>query len=316
MRKKLSQSPKNRILPKCLKSLHGPIPVKMCNDYLFRALMQWDPDVLKALVCSLLYLEPQAVTDISILNPIVLGESINDKTYMLDILVELNKRTRLNLELQVINEGDWPERSLCYLGRTFSTMNRGESYADARPAIQIGILNFTLFEKHPEFLSNYYMINEKTHQIYSRKFRLCVLDLSQIKLATEQDREHGLHQWAALFKATTWEGLKMLARKDETMQKAACAVARLTKEKKILQQCEAREDYYRRTVGRERLLKKTTAERDQAVAKLNRTAAKLGQTAAKLDQATTERDQVTAKLEQALELLRAHGIDPSKTGGN
>ena len=302
MNKNPSLSPKTGILPKSLESLTGPVPVHMCNDYLFRAMMQQDPHVLKALVCSLLYLEPQEVTGISILNPIELGEAIDEKTYMLDTLVRLNGRAHLNLELQVINEGDWPERSLCYLGRTFSTMNRGESYADARPAIQIGILNFTLFENHPEFLSNYYMINEKTHQIYSRKFRLCVLDLSQIKLATEQDREHGLHQWAALFKATTWEGLKMLARKDETMQKAACAVARLTKEKKILQQCEAREDYYRRTVGRERLLKKTTAERDQAVAKL--------------DQATTERDQVTAKLEQALELLRAHGIDPSKTDGN
>ena len=308
MRKKPSLSPKTRILPKSLESLTGPVPVKMYNDYLFRALMQWDPDVLKALVCSLLYLKPQAVTDISILNPIVLGESINDKTYMLDILVELNKRTRLNLELQVINEGDWPERSLCYLGRTFSTMNRGESYADARPAIQIGILNFTLFKKYPEFLSNYYMINEKNHQIYSRKFRLCVLDLTQIKLATEQDREHGLHQWAALFKTTTWEGLKMLARKNETMQKAACAVARLTQDQKILQQCEAREDYYRRTVGRERLLKKTTA-------KLNQTSAKLDQTTAKLDQTSAKLDQTTAKLEQALELLRKHGIDPSEASG-
>ena len=298
MNKNLSLSPKTRILPKALESLTGPVPVHMCNDYLFRAMMQQDPHVLKALVCSLLYLEPQEVTGISILNPIELGEAIDEKTYMLDTLVRLNGRAHLNLELQVINEGDWPERSLCYLGRTFSTMNRGENYLDARPAIQIGILKFTLFEGHPEFFSNYYMINEKTHQIYSRKFRLCVLDLTQIQLATKQDREHGLDKWAALFNAATWEELKMLAREDENLQNAVCTVARLTKEEKIRLQCEAREDYYRRTAGRERLLKETTAE--------------LNRTAAKLDQATTERDQVTAKLERALELLRAHGIDPSE----
>ncbi len=163
-----------------------------------------------------------------------------------------------------------------------------------RISTQIGILNFTLFKKHPEFFSNYYMINEKTHQIYSRKFRLCVLDLTQIQLATKQDREHGLDKWAALFNAATWEELKMLAREDENLQNAVCTVARLTKEEKIRLQCEAREDYYRRTAGRERLLKETTA-------KLNQTTAKL--------------DQTTAKLEQALELLRKHGIDPSEASG-
>ncbi len=322
MNKNPSLSPKSGILPKAVESLTGPVPVHMCNDYLFRAMMQQDPPVLKALVCSLLYLEPQAVTGISILNPIELGEAIDEKTYMLDTLVSLNGRAHLNLELQVINEGDWPERSLCYLGRTFSSMNRGENYLDARPAIQIGILNFTLFEEHPEFFSNYYMINEKTHQIYSRKFRLCVLDLTQIKLATKQDREHGLDKWAALFKAATWEELKMLAREDENLQSAVCTVARLTKEEKIRLQCEAREDYYRRTAGRERLLKETTAKLGQTAAKLDQAVAARDQfetnwkqATAERDQAAAERDWAVAELEKALRVIRERGIAPSEAAG-
>ncbi len=54
----------------------------------------------------------------------------------------------------MINERNWPERSLCYLCRTFDSMNRGENYRNARTAIQIGIVNFTLFEQNPEFFSN------------------------------------------------------------------------------------------------------------------------------------------------------------------
>ena len=45
------------------------------------------------------------------LNPIMLGEAINHKTFFLDVFVILNNHTRINLELQVVNEQNWPERS-------------------------------------------------------------------------------------------------------------------------------------------------------------------------------------------------------------
>lgn len=246
-----------------LDNAHGVIPIRMTNDYLFRALMQRNTNVLKSLICALLHLNPDDVTSVTILNPVELGESIDDKNYILDIKVELNGHTTINLEMQVINEGNWPERSLCYLCRIFDCLNRGEDYKDVRSAIQIGLLDFTLFEDSPEFFSNYYLMNLKNHRIYSDKFRLSVLDLTQIHLATKEDRAYRIDRWAALFKATTWEELKMLAKTNHYIEDAVTTVRQLTQEEKIRQQCEAREDYYRRTAGRERLLKKTTLERDQ-----------------------------------------------------
>ncbi|MDE6743866.1 MAG: Rpn family recombination-promoting nuclease/putative transposase [Lachnospiraceae bacterium] len=246
-----------------LDDLHGVIPIRMTNDYLFRALMQRNTNVLKSLICSLLHLDPDDVISVTILNPIELGETIDDKNYILDIKVELNGHTTINLEMQVINEGNWPERSLCYLCRVFDNLNRGEDYEDVHPAIQIGLLDFTLFEDSPEFFANYYLMNSKNHRIYSDKFRLSVLDLTQIDLATKEDRAYQIDRWAALFKATTWEELKMLAENNQSIEDAVTTVRQLTQEEKIRQQCEAREDYYRRTAGREKLLKKTTMERDE-----------------------------------------------------
>ncbi len=57
----------------------------------------------------------------------------------------------------------------------------------------------------------------------------------------------------------------MLAENNQYIKDAVVTVRQLTQEEKIRQQCEAREDYYRRTVGREKLLKKTTLERDQFI---------------------------------------------------
>ena len=80
----------------------------------------------------------------------------------------------------------------------------------------------------------------------------------------------------------------MLAKEDQTLKSAIVTIVQLTEDEKIRLQCEAREDYYRRTEGREELLRETEEERDQAVAEREQLKAQLGQTAARLDQATAE----------------------------
>lgn len=244
-------------------NIHGPVTIPLTNDYLFRALLQRNNRVLKALISSLLHLKISQIQSVIITNPIELGKSITDKEFILDIRVELNQNTIINLEMQVLNEGNWPERSLCYLCRAFDNLNRGDDYGIVKPAIHIGILDFTLFEDAPEFYATYRMQNEKTHRVYSDKLRLSVLDLTQINLATEEDKFYKIDHWANLFKSTTWEELKMLAKSDKYLQEAADSIYELTQEEKIRQQCEAREDYYRRTVGRERMLKEALEKNQQ-----------------------------------------------------
>ena len=73
-----------------------------------------------------------------------------------------------------------------------------------------------------------------------------MLDLTRIDLATEEDRQYHIDYWASLFKATTWEELKMLAEQNEFIANASSTVYQLSQEETIRLQCEAREDYYRR----------------------------------------------------------------------
>lgn len=305
---KRNSSPIKDIETGSLEDAHGMIPVRMTNDYLFRALMQKNNNVLKSLICSLLHLDPDEVTSVTILNPIELGESIEEKNYILDIKVDLNGHTTINLEMQVVNEGNWPERSLCYLCRIFDSLNHGESYKNVHPAVQIGLLDFTLFEDHPEFFANYYLMNEKNHHIYSDKFRLSVLDLTQIELATEEDRAYRIDRWAALFKATTWEELKMLAKTNQYIGDAVATVRQLTQEEKIRQQCEAREDYYRRTAGREELLRDTISERDKLSAENKELKKRLSKNEAEIskkDADIAEKVADIAKKDAEIKLLRS-----------
>ena len=163
----------------------------------------------------------------------------------MDSRVLLNNHTVINLEMQVLNLGNWPERSLAYMCRSFDRLNRGDDYVEVKPVVQVCFLDFTLFKEYPEFFSTYMFTNIKNHIIYSDKLKLYVVDLTCIDRATEEDKLRGIYHWAKLFKAKTWEEIKMLAGSSTFLEEAAETAYRLSAEEKIRMQCEAREDYYR-----------------------------------------------------------------------
>lgn len=239
----------------------GALTIPMTNDYLFRALLQRNNKVLKGLISALLHISPTDISSAVITNPIELGNHIDQKTFILDIKVSLNSAAILNLEMQVINEHNWIERSLSYLCRNFDQLKTGEEYQEARPVIQIGLLNFTLFPKLPEFFATYKFLNVKNHSLYSDKLQIRVLDLTHIDLATMEDKQYQLDHWASLFKAKTWEEIMMLAQKNQCIGEAAETIYQLSQEEKIRLQCEAREDYYRTQLGWQNMLK----ERDSVI---------------------------------------------------
>ncbi len=250
----------------------GELIVPMTNDYLFKMLMQENNNVLKALVQDLLRLEDGDITSIVITNPIKLGDYVNDKTIILDINATMNDYSSVNLEMQVVNENDWPERSLYYLCDEYQNLNKGDNYTEVKPVYHIGILDFTVFPKHPEFYATYRMMNEKNHHVYSRKMQLSVLDLTQTDIATEEDIGYHLDIWARLFKAKTWEEMHMLSQELPIIEDVSETVYKVTAEEKARREMFARQDYIRRTndakIFRERL-EKQLAEKDLELAEAN-----------------------------------------------
>ena len=222
----------------------GKIPYNMTNDYMFRAVLQSNNKVLRGLICALLHLDESDIRSVEITNSIILGESINDKEVRLDINVVLNNNAHINLEMQVVNELNWPDRSLLYLCRSFDQLNHGQDYDEIKPVIHIGFLDFTLFKECPEFYAIYKLINVNNQHIYSDKMTLCVVDLSKIDLATDVDKESHIDKWAALFKATTWEEIQMIADNNEYLSEASQTIYHMNSDYWIRKACIEREEYH------------------------------------------------------------------------
>lgn len=283
----------------------GPLQFPMTNDYLFRSLLQSDNHVLRGLICALLHLDAEEIHSADILNPLELGKAIDDKTFILDIKVLFNDNTIVQLEMQVINQYNWTDRSLSYLCRSFDQLTRGDAYQTVKPVIQIGILDFTLFPESPEFYATYQLLNVKKYTKYSDKLRLSVLDLTQRKLATEEDRLYRIDDWAALFKATTWEDLKMLAEKNSYIAEAAATVYKLSQDEKIRLQCEAREDYYRHQASiqyemdrRNAMLKETNAKLEERNAEIKKQDARIEEQNARIEKQDAKIEEQDARIEE------------------
>jgi len=60
------------------------------------------------------------------------------------------------------------------------------------------------------------------------------VDLTRIDLADGDDKKFGLDRWCRLFKAETWEDMRMIAEKDAVISKAISGVWQLTEEERIM----------------------------------------------------------------------------------
>ena len=241
----------------------GKVSYHMTNDYLFRAVLQSNNKALRGLICSLLHLAEKEVCSVEIVNPIVLGESVKNKEFRLDINVVLNNSVLINLEMQITNRLNWQDRSVMYMCRSFDQLNHGQDYGEVKPVIHIGFLDYTLFEEAPEFHAAYKLINVKNFRTYGDSLTLHVVDLSNIELATEEDKRYHTHEWAMLFKADTWEEIRMIASKDKYLEEASKTMFQMSADDLVRKRCRDREEYYQDLRSYEKAIEESERKREQ-----------------------------------------------------
>ena len=288
-------------------SATGKLQYTLTNDFLFKSLLQKNRKVLKALVASLMHLRMEDIISIEISNPIELGRSVTDKTFYLDLRLTLNENTIINLEMQVLNEGFWRERSIGYLARNFDHLERGEDYSRTKTVIHIGFLDFDLPDIPLEFYGTYKLLNVKNSAKYSDEIALSVVNLKHIDLATEEDKKYHIDKWAALFKATTWEEIKMIAGKDEYLNEASSELFKRLADLGVREECEAREQYYKEKQYLIELRQKI-AETKKELAKQDETIAEKDEVIAEKNEAIAEKDETIAEKDKAIDALNTENL--------
>ena len=181
-----------------------PFNICLTNNYAFLKIFKKEENV-KGFLIDLLNLKEKQIKKIEIKDPFTSGENKEEKEGILDIKLTLNGNKKINIEMQNTYQEDWTERSLFYNCRMFTEgFKKGDPYWKLSPCIHIGILNFNMM-KSPGYYHKVTLRDEKTNELYSRKFQFHVIELKKTKTAKGKARKHPLYRWAILIAATTWE---------------------------------------------------------------------------------------------------------------
>ena len=195
------------------------ITVKLTNNYAFQKIFK-NAKIVKGFLMALLNLKEYEIKKIEITDPFTLGENNEEKEGILDIKLVLNQNRKINIEMQNTYQDDWTERSLFYNCRMFTDgFQKGHPYGELPPCIHVGILNFNQMIS-PNYYHKFYLMDEKTKEIYSRKFQFHMLELKKLKYAKEKQQRKPLYQWAKLIAAQTWEELEQESKGNKYMERA------------------------------------------------------------------------------------------------
>ena len=177
------------------------------TETLFKMLFVQYPELLKKLVADLLGISLDGIGQFVIRNPEMPPENLGDKFCRLDINMTVNGQ-RVDLEVQVCNEGDYPERVMYYWAREFSSaLLTGQDYAALPRTIVISIIDFALFECE-EYHSFFQPLEVTRHTLLSDKMGFHFFELP--KLPSDVDEDNMLLLWLSLFKAETEEELEKI----------------------------------------------------------------------------------------------------------
>jgi len=265
------------------------------TDFLFKMLFRKHQDLLQHLVAQLLKIPLKSISNFVLENPEMPPESIGKKFCRLDIHMTVNGQ-KVNLEVQVRDEGDFPERALFYWARIYSSaLPEGDNYIELPRTIVISIINFPLFKQCPEFHSEFQALEVTRHDPLTDKMVLHFFELP--KLPEEIDRDDVLSLWLALFKANTEEELKKIEQLGVTeLSEAVNAYRSVTASAEFLEM--------------ERLRIKASHDEASALGNAERRGEKRGEkratakwkgVVAKKDAALSEKDAIIAELRKQMD---------------
>jgi predicted transposase/invertase (TIGR01784 family) len=130
----------------------------------------------------------ETVEGVEILNPFNAKETEEDKLSILDIKAQLKDQRLVNIEMQMVVSGIYPNRALYYWSRIHSQqLQEGEDYNQLKPTISIHILGDFLFRDLPEYHLQFALREAKHRELLlTNHLQMHIIELPKFTLSAEQ----------------------------------------------------------------------------------------------------------------------------------
>ena len=180
--------------------------ISLKYDFSFKSLMRSE-EVRKYFISDALAIPVEEIKSVKPVNPFLWKRYRKQKLGILDVLVELNDDSKVNIELQIKMMKHWDKRSLFYLAKMFTDdLLMGEDYTRLKRCICISILDFNM-DDEPEYHKVYRLRDGKGRE-FSDMFEIHIIELR--KSLSGNDR---MDEWIQLFNAKSEEEINMIQAK-------------------------------------------------------------------------------------------------------
>lgn len=177
--------------------------VSLKTDFAFKEFMS-NEVVLRYFLAATLDVDADFIRTVRLLNPFLGRFFRRQKQGILDVLVEYNDDTKINIEMQVTKQKYWKQRNLFYLGKMYvDDLRFGEHYIRLRKCIGISLLDFNLDEDDSGH--HIYRMRDEYGGDFSDMWELHIIELKKVF-----EPEDALADWVQLFNAKTEEELDMI----------------------------------------------------------------------------------------------------------
>ncbi|MCH5347727.1 MAG: Rpn family recombination-promoting nuclease/putative transposase [Oscillospiraceae bacterium] len=208
-------------------------------DIVFKKLFAENTDILKEFLSDILDIPIEKIKGITVLNPDILPESVGEKSYRLDLLLDVDGQF-INIEIQVRSEKYFGDRILLYWSKMYSNqLDKGETYKKLRPCMVITIVDFNLFD-HEDYHSEFGVWDALHNNKLSDKMSIHFFELNKITGDIEKSKRKEL--WLRFIKADSKEEFDMLERTNVTgIQKGIQAVYKMSADERTRELIRMRE---------------------------------------------------------------------------
>ena len=210
------------------------------TDILFKTLFEKYPHLLKSLVSNLLGIQKESISRFELKNQDIPPDFVDNKFCRVDINMEIDGQ-KVNLEVQVEDDGDFTSRALYYWSRIFSnSLLSGQIYSDLPRTIVISIVDFVLYENLNGFHSEFIPLEITRYFPLNDKMSIHFFELK--KLPDVLDKGNRLNLWLALFRANTEEEIEAIQSLGVTEMNDAIKAYKAVKSSPEFQALELRRD--------------------------------------------------------------------------
>ena len=194
--------------------------------------------VRRGFISDVLDIPLEEIKSVRLENPFLSRRSRVEKQCILDVRIQLNDDSRINVELQIQRLAYWDKRGLFYLAKMYTdNLFIGQRYDRLKKCIVISIIDFA-GDEHPGYHKVYHL-RDQEGRLYSDQFEVHIIELNKELTGDKLD------DWIRFFQVKSMGELNKLQSGNAGVMEAVAEVKRMNLIRSIRLWYEARLMYQR-----------------------------------------------------------------------